>query len=80
MPGHITTHILQRRGIDVQIGLHTGKCAGTVLGTLRRFYCVYGDTVNVTARLRFKCLYVYVYVHVYACAYVYVYVYVCVCA
>ena len=43
--------VARQRGIDMQIGLHTGKCAGTVLGTLRRFYCVYGDTVNVTARL-----------------------------
>jgi len=43
--------VARQRGIDIQIGLHTGKCAGTVLGTLRRFYCVYGDTVNVTARL-----------------------------
>ena len=43
--------VARQRGIDMQIGLHTGNCAGTVLGTLRRFYCVYGDTVNVTARL-----------------------------
>jgi len=43
--------VARQRGIDMQIGLHTGKCAGTVLGTLRRFYCVYGDTVNVSARL-----------------------------
>ncbi len=30
----------------MKIGIHSGKCVGAVLGSLRSFYCVYGDTVS----------------------------------
>jgi class 3 adenylate cyclase len=37
--------------ISVHMGLCSGPVAGIVLGKCRRFYCVYGDTVNVAARM-----------------------------
>jgi hypothetical protein len=33
------------------VGISTGSLAGAVLGTHRRFNCLYGDTVNAAARM-----------------------------
>jgi uncharacterized membrane protein len=33
------------------VGLAHGPAAGAVIGTLRAFYCLYGDTVNTAARM-----------------------------
>jgi hypothetical protein len=41
----------QARGVSMQVGLSTGPLAGIVLGERRRFYCVYGHTVNEAARM-----------------------------
>lgn len=43
--------IAQQRQMSLKIGVHCGKCVGAVLGNLRSFYCIYGDTVNVASRL-----------------------------
>ena len=40
-----------QHGVQLQVGIHTGSAAGAVLGTLRAFYCIYGDTVNISSRL-----------------------------
>lgn len=44
-------HIAQQWQVTVQIGIHSGSCVGAVLGSLRSFYCIIGDTVNVASRL-----------------------------
>jgi class 3 adenylate cyclase len=43
--------IAEQRQVAVQIGIHCGGCVGAVLGSLRSFYCIIGDTVNVASRL-----------------------------
>jgi class 3 adenylate cyclase len=35
----------------MKVGLSIGPVAGIVLGSCRRFYCIYGDTVNTAARM-----------------------------
>ena len=42
----------QEHQLDLKIGLHCGTCVGAVVGNLRAFYCVYGDTINMAARIR----------------------------
>ena len=39
------------RDVHVKIGISSGPAAGVVLGRCRRFYCVYGDTINTAARM-----------------------------
>ena len=43
--------VAQRHGFDLQVGMHAGTAAGAVIGKLRAFYCVYGNTVNMASRL-----------------------------
>ena len=33
------------------MGLHSGPLAGAVVGSYRSFYCLYGDTINTSARM-----------------------------
>ena len=35
----------------LRVGIACGPAAGAVIGTLRAFYCLYGDTVNTAARM-----------------------------
>ena len=42
---------VRARNSTMKVGLSIGPVAGIVLGSCRRFYCVYGDTVNVAARM-----------------------------
>ena len=39
------------RDIFMKVGISSGCASGVVLGACRRFYCVYGDTVNTAARM-----------------------------
>ena len=41
----------QEHYLDLKIGMHCGSCVGAVVGNLRSFYCVYGNTINLAARL-----------------------------
>ena len=41
----------QEHHLDLKIGMHCGSCVGAVIGNLRSFYCVYGNTINLAARL-----------------------------
>ena len=34
-----------------QVGINAGPTAGAVIGSLRAFYCLYGDTINTAARM-----------------------------
>ena len=36
---------------SLKVGIHHGSAAGAVLGKIRAFYCVYGETVNMASRL-----------------------------
>ena len=38
-------------GARTRVGIAHGPAAGAVIGTLRAFYCLYGDTVNTSARM-----------------------------
>eukprot|EP00277_Geminigera_cryophila_P003360 CAMPEP_0179426890 /NCGR_PEP_ID=MMETSP0799-20121207/13033_1 /TAXON_ID=46947 /ORGANISM="Geminigera cryophila, Strain CCMP2564" /LENGTH=345 /DNA_ID=CAMNT_0021201779 /DNA_START=519 /DNA_END=1554 /DNA_ORIENTATION=- len=40
----------KRHGKHAHIGIHTGSAAGAVLGKVRAFYCVYGETVNLASQ------------------------------
>jgi hypothetical protein len=40
-----------KHGFELQVGIHSGCAAGAVLGRMRAFYCLYGDTVNMASRL-----------------------------
>jgi len=42
--------LAHEHGIKVQIGLHTGAAAGAVVGKLRAFYCILGESVNMCER------------------------------
>ncbi|EKX45148.1 hypothetical protein GUITHDRAFT_50592, partial [Guillardia theta CCMP2712] len=37
--------------LSLKVGVHFGSAAGAVIGVHRSFYCVYGDTINTTARM-----------------------------
>merc|ERR1719199_1551507 len=37
--------------LSLRVGISAGSVAGIVLGVCRRFYCVYGPTVNRAARM-----------------------------
>jgi hypothetical protein len=43
--------LARHHGFDLQVGIHTGSAAGAVIGSLRAFYCIYGQTVNTASRL-----------------------------
>jgi len=36
---------------EMKVGINCGSVEGAVLGKCRRFYCVYGDTINTAARM-----------------------------
>ena len=38
-------------GSRLRVGIACGPAAGAVIGSLRAFYCLYGDTVNTAARM-----------------------------
>eukprot|EP00241_Pyramimonas_parkeae_P000768 CAMPEP_0114249234 /NCGR_PEP_ID=MMETSP0058-20121206/14030_1 /TAXON_ID=36894 /ORGANISM="Pyramimonas parkeae, CCMP726" /LENGTH=981 /DNA_ID=CAMNT_0001362759 /DNA_START=617 /DNA_END=3562 /DNA_ORIENTATION=- len=37
--------------LDFKVGMHTGPCVGAVAGEQRRFYRLFGDTINTAARM-----------------------------
>ena len=44
-------HIAQRHNIDIRIGINAGEVVAGIVGTRRFHYDVWGDAVNVAARL-----------------------------
>ena len=40
-----------RSPLRLRAGIHIGPAAGAVIGTHRAFYCLYGDTINLAARI-----------------------------
>ena len=43
--------VARSHSYSLKVGIHHGSAAGAVLGKLRAFYCVYGETVNMASRL-----------------------------
>ena len=37
--------LAREHGFDLRVGIHTGAAAGAVIGSLRAFYCIYGQAV-----------------------------------
>ncbi|EKX37197.1 hypothetical protein GUITHDRAFT_78342, partial [Guillardia theta CCMP2712] len=44
-------HVIDGQQVGLKVGLHSGPAAGAVIGMIRTFYCVYGDTTNTAARM-----------------------------
>ena len=38
-------------GLQLKVGINCGAAAGAVIGSHKRFYCLYGDVVNTAARM-----------------------------
>ena len=51
MLAHVLVSIAQRHGFGLHVGIHAGSAAGAVIGKVRAFYCIYGETVNTASRL-----------------------------
>ena len=41
----------QNDGLRLKVGINCGAVAGAVIGSHKRFYCLYGDVVNTAARM-----------------------------
>merc|ERR1719206_16592 len=46
-----TLRLKEGRFVQITVGIHSGKVLGTVVGAQRRFFRIFGDTVNTASRI-----------------------------
>ncbi len=49
MLAQLLVSIAQRHGFELHVGMHAGSAAGAVVGKVRSFYCICGETINTAS-------------------------------